>query len=673
MFLSAFLVFQVQPVISKFILPWYGGSASVWTVCMLFFQVCLLLGYLYAHVLTRIPSVKLQVAVHGVLLAASLALLPIVPSDSWKPTASAEPVLGILGLLGSSLGLPFLVLSATSPLVQRWFVALRPGVSPYRFYALSNVGSLLALLTYPFIVEPNLTRKVQADAWSWGMGAFAILLAACLVILVRSAQKAAKGGPPEKDDQQGRERRWLWVALPAAASILLLASTNKLCQEIAVIPLLWVVPLALYLVTFIISFDSPRWYSRPVFMGAWALSLGFVAWVLLKGWDAPLAGVLAAYPACVFTGCMICHGELVRLKPPASRLTLYYLWIAFGGALGSLFVALVSPVIFDDYSEFYVGLLAVTALLLAVLFTDGRSPLRRGRPVWAWALFSLGTCALAGVCLQARISSHENAIATVRNFYGSLSVTEHASEEPRYSFRAMRHGGILHGLQFMNDTFKIYPTTYYGANSGIGKLFRYYPREKPIRVGLVGLGTGTLAVWALPGDEFRIYEINPEVRRLAGEYFSYLRDCRGSKEYVIGDARLSLEHEQPQGFDILVVDAFNSDSPPLHLLTREAFRLYSTHLKPGGVLALHITCRHIDFFPVLASLADDLKMRYRLIVDPNKNHDPFANPSRWMLLTDTGDFLDHPAIRPYTVTRNYDRPVPFWTDEYTSILPVLLW
>ena len=555
--------------------------------------------------------------------------------------------------------------------MQRWLVAVRPGVSPYRFYALSNAGSLLALLSYPFIVEPNLGRNVQAVAWSWGMGAFAFLCAACLYVLIKSLGPA--GGRAEKDDPASGARRWLWVALPAAASLLLLAATNKLCQEVAVIPLLWVVPLALYLATFIICFESPRWYSRAVFMGAWAVSTAFLCWVLLKGWDAPLAGLLVAYPAAVFTGCMICHGELARLRPPAHRLTLYYLWIAFGGALGSLFVAVVSPVIFNDYSEFFVGLLAVTALILVVLYTDGRSALRRGRPLWAWAMLIVGTGAVAGVCIQARRSMHENAIAAVRSFYGTLTVTEHAGEEPRDRFRTMRHGGILHGLQFTIDTLRSRPTTYYGAASGVGKLFRYYPREKPIRAGIIGLGTGTLASLALPGDEFLFYEINPDVRRLAEEYFTYMRDCRGSTEYVMGDARLSLERERPEGFDILVLDAFNSDSPPLHLLTREAFQLYRAHLKPGGVLAVHITSRHVDFFPVLASLADDLKMRYRLIVDPNEGHDPFANPTRWMLLTTSGDFLDHPAIRPYRVTMHYDRALPFWTDDYTSVLPVLLW
>lgn len=674
MFLSAFLLFQVQPIISRFILPWYGGAASVWTVCMLFFQVFLLLGYAYAYVLTRMFSARAQVLIHVLVLLSSLVLLPIVPGDSWKPGPADEPLLGILSMLTVCLGLPFFALSATSPLLQRWFVIVRPGVSPYRFYALSNVGSLLALLSYPFIVEPVLSRRVQAAAWSWGMVAFVVLCSVCLWYFFASSPRGGSKPRRERDTSPRSGRLWLWVALPAASSFLLLATTNKICQEITVLPLFWVVPLALYLLSFVISFDRPRWYSRRIFGGAFIVSIGALGWVLWKGWEGPVAGILLVYPAVVFTASMICHGELARLQPPARRLTLYYLAIASGGALGSLLVALAAPLVFDDYSEFYVGIFAAIALFLAVLFTDARSGLRGGRPRWAWSAIILGVGLFAALCVQARNHLRENAILTERNFYGTLAIVEYDDGDPNHSYRSMRHGGILHGLQFTAEKYRIYPTTYFGPKSGVGKIFQYYPREKPLRVGLIGLGIGTLAAWAVSGDIFRFYEINPDVKRLAEEYFSYLVNCRAHKEYVMGDARLSLEHESPQEYDILVVDAFNTDSPPLHLLTEEAFNLYRRHLKPGGVLAMHITCRHIDFFPVLANLAEHLGMRYRLIVDGNENRDQFANPSRWMLLSDSsGGVLDHPAVVKFSVRTSVDPAIGYWTDDYSSILPLLVW
>jgi hypothetical protein len=390
-FAGAFLLFQVQPLIGKYILPWFGGSPGVWTTCMLFFQVLLLGGYAYAHTLSRRLKPRTQAIVHLALLAAALLTLPITPGDHWKPQASGNPTWHILALLAVSLGLPYLVLAATGPLMQEWFRRLTPGTSPYRLYALSNVGSLLALVSYPFYFETQFTRKAQAQFWSWGLLFYALCCAFCAYRVWRQAPVKALSETETSADiaPPSPGRRGLWLCLPACASILLLAVTNKMCQDVAVIPFLWVLPLGLYLLSFIICFDSPRWYSRFYYTLALVGAMAAVCVALYVGTDMPIVQQVVIYSITLFVGCMICHGELYQLKPHPKHLTSFYLMIAAGGAVGGLFVALIAPVLFSNFYEMHLSLALIVLLLLAISFT-GRSALSPQRWRILFAILAIG-------------------------------------------------------------------------------------------------------------------------------------------------------------------------------------------------------------------------------------------------------------------------------------------
>ncbi|MFM7742779.1 MAG: ferrichrome ABC transporter permease, partial [Verrucomicrobiota bacterium] len=408
-FWGAFLIFLVQPLIARFILPWFGGGPAVWTTCMLFFQLLLLGGYAYAHFSISRLTPRRQVITHLGLLALAVALLPITPGDAWKPTDGSNAAGHILLLLLGCLGLPYLVLSATGPLLQAWFSKANPGVSPYRLYALSNVGSLLALLIYPFYLEPQLSRQAQADGWSWGLAIYAGLTAWCGLKVWKSA--AADGTATKQEDEEAPAsagRKLLWFALPACGVMLLLAITNKLCQDIAVVPFLWVLPLSLYLLSFIISFDSPRWYHRGVWLPLLAALLGMVLWNLYQAESHPDITPLATlYLGTMFVACMVCHGEVYRLRPGASRLTGFYLSLSAGGAAGGLFVALIAPFVFPDYFELHLALFLTAALVLLVLRQDQDRPFRQGPARWAWAVpfvalaaFGCGLADVATTSLQ---------------------------------------------------------------------------------------------------------------------------------------------------------------------------------------------------------------------------------------------------------------------------------
>ncbi|MBI4546636.1 MAG: fused MFS/spermidine synthase [Ignavibacteriae bacterium] len=688
-FSGAFLLFLVQPLIGKYILPWFGGSQAVWTTCLLFFQVFLLVGYTYAHLLTKWLQRRRQALLHIGLLILSLLFLPVIPSEFWKPTPESNPTWQIITLLTASIGLPYVLLSATSPLIQRWFTYVKTSSSPYRLFALSNVGSLLALVIFPLLLEPSLSRNVQAIGWSWGMGLFALVCSLCAVYVWRSKMNPTTVNTSTDAVVQTRtlasdevaklkapdvRTRTLWFALPASASIMLLATTNKLCQDIAVVPFLWVVPLILYLLSFVICFDKPSWYSRLWFGIGLVLGYAAVIVVLLMRQDPPLLLSLTVFPVVLFVACMVCHGELVRLKPEPHFLTSYYLSIATGGAIGGVFVAIVAPIIFDDYSEFQVGLLVCVLLMLIVLFSDKQSVLYNGKPRWAWALIVVGVMAFGYELQEVRSVARQYTINNQRNFYGTLSIAEYGVEQPKFLHRTMRHGKILHGLQYLSPQFQQLPTAYFTYKSGIGFCLRNLPKKDRRRIGVIGLGVGTLAAWAGPDDYIRFYELNPDVQQLAKQYFTYLTNCRGKVDVVLGDARLSLENESPQEFDVLVLDAFNSDTPPVHLLTKEAFDIYRRHLKPEGVLALHITCKYIDFYPVVAALAEHAGYRWAYIVDYNREDEFFRTYSKWVLVTNnetllTSDEIIHASSYP-TATHASDK---LWTDDYTSLFQVLTW
>jgi hypothetical protein len=694
-FLSAFLLFQVQPLAGKTILPWFGGGSTVWTTCMLFFQSALLVGYAYAHLLASRFSPRSGAGLHLLLLGASLLLLPITPAESWKPADAAVPAWRILALLTASLGAPFVLAASTGPLLQRWFSWEHPGRSPYRLYALSNLGSLLGLLAYPFLVEPLVGLRLQALLWSAGYAGFVALAGWCALALRR--------GPPMGEDVAGDEAdvasvggqpgltaggRLLWLALPACASLLLLATTSRMTQDVAPIPFLWVLPLSLYLLSFVICFDSERWYDRRFWAPVFLVGLAALFLVVFREGQLHIVPQLAVLSIALFGCCMVCHGELVRLRPPPRHLTGFYLSVSAGGAAGGLLAAVVAPSLFDDFLEFEIALGAAYALFAASLLREAGARGRWRRSGWLLAGLVIGGCSLtAALAVQLR-DERGRALVSARNFYGVLKVYEEG-EGTRAWRRTLWHGTQPHGAQLLAGAQRSRPTTWFGPESGIATAIeRFPPREgasgrEPgdgLEIGVVGLGVGTIAAYARPGDRIRFYEIDPQVDEISDRYFSYRRDSPARVEVVLGDARISLERELaedgPQGFDILVLDAFSSDAAPIHLLTREAFELYWRHLKPDGILAVHITAVHLDLSPVVRGMARLFDKESVRIIDRPEGGS-LVTWSYWVLVTSNREFLSDPRVR--TRTRVWSAaPHPprgeaeiVWTDDYSDLLRVV--
>ena len=700
-FTGAFLLFLVQPLIGKYILPWFGGAPAVWTTCMLFFQLLLLAGYAYAHFSARWLKPRVQAIVQLVLLIAAMALLGnITPSDSWKPTDGANPTLRILGLLLASIGLPYFVLASTSPLMQHWFSRTHPGVSPFRLYALSNVGSMLALLSFPVYFETHFTRPVQAHLWGAGLILFAISSGWCAWKLW---QKPELSHPAESKGihmealAPKRIQKLLWLLLPACASTLLLATTNMLCQEVAVIPFLWVLPLALYLLSFIICFDSPRWYVRFPFAVALGIALSGVCWAMFQGADTSGATQLIIYSSGLFICCMVCHGELYRLRPDPRHLTGFYLMIAAGGALGGIFVAILAPLIFQDFYELHWGLFACGLLFWFVCLREHASDTRKKKtkaqtvtPLKKSATkFGILSGGLAGLGITLWLQAHSQAHPTPhadpatgkhsfnktrveqsRNFYGVLSVFRHEDDELNTQLMEFSHGRTLHGMQFTDPERALWPTAYFTESSGIGILMSSLPTGTH-RIGVIGLGAGTLATYPRPGDFLHMYEINPEVLRISKKWFRFLANCRGTVETTLGDARLSLEKEPPQNFDLFIIDAFNSDAIPLHLLTKEAFFIYQRHLKTNGVIAVHISNKRLNLEPVLANLAREFNYKMATIDQLPVMDKPWIMGSVWVLLSHNQELMNSPAIRLASRPPLDNLKVPMWTDDFASLFQIL--
>jgi len=658
-FLGAFLLFLVQPIIAKQILPWFGGSAAVWATCMVFFQMVLLVGYAYADFTTRRLTPKRQAILHVTLLVLSLLVLPITPDVAWKPQGEENPSWRILGLLTLTIGLPYFILSTTSPLLQAWF-ARRFHIVPYRLFALSNLASLLALLAYPVAVEPWVTTYVQSIAWSVCYALFVALCAYAAISSARAESLAAVAPVAETVAEPPPRplRQLTWLMLAAMASFLLLAFTNHICQNVASLPFLWILPLSLYLATFILCFDHPRWYRRNVFLLLAAVLLPLMAWY---SDSLNLKVVVPMYLAGLFVCCMFCHGELTLLKPAPRYLTRYYLMISLGGAIGGLLVGLVAPYVLTGYFELAIGLTACALLLLYRTF----------RMAWWAMLVSAGvvgaTAYGAGKAVDYQIA---NSRIMMRNFYSVLKTRE--TEEPT-PFRSLVHGGIMHGGQLMSPQYRLRPSSYFGTSSGYGRMFASLP-DTPRRVGVIGLGAGSIIAYARKGDTFRFYEINPQVVDVANREFTFMQDTPAKIEVVLGDGRLSLEREPGQQFDVLAMDAFSGDSIPMHLLTRQAMEIYLRHLKPGGVLAFQATNRFINIAPIVASLAAEFGLAAVLVTDFPENEE---GPNYWtastdqVLVTTNRKLLEADPIRSVAT----EIPVPpgfrVWTDDFNNLLRVL--
>ena len=663
-FLSAFLLFQVQPLIGKMILPWFGGSASVWTTCMLFFQMILLLGYFYSHWVVRFLTPYRQSLVHGSLLLVSLLLMPIAASADWKPTGTENPTLRILGLLTVSIGLPYFVLSTTGPLLQAWFARERSGLVPYRLFALSNFGSMLALLAYPIAVEPVFPTRWQSYLWS---GLFACFVVACALL----AWRGRKGEPVVlQHHETGPAPQWtdklLWAALAGCPSILMVADTSFLTANIAPIPMIWVAPLALYLLSFIMSFERHGWYQRKIFLPLLIIGLAALAYLPTLGLsEIPIYLSMAINLSAFFVACMVCHGELARLQPHPSQLTGYYLMLAVGGAAGGFFVGVIAPYWFNSNYELSIGILltGIVAAIAVIPRTTFTRPAWRNVSIAATTILLL---ALGWIRVDDHIDETSGADVTLRNFYGTLQVYSNPEED----YRSMLHGQIVHGRQHIGADKLDLPTTYYSADGGAGKAMQIKAADGPLRVGVVGLGVGTLVSYGRKNDYFRLYEIDPLVIDIARSNFSYLSRTAATTEIVLGDARLQLENEPAQQFDVLVVDAFSGDSVPVHLLTREAFTQYFRHLKPNGVLAVHITNRFLDLQPVVKTAADHFGKDVRL-VDFDGDRERLVFRSRWALISGDRAFFKHASLVDATAIPAHKNFRP-WKDDYSSIFSILM-
>jgi len=677
-FWGAYLLFQLEPLIGKFILPWFGGSPAVWITCMLFFQVFLLAGYAYAHLNLDWFSARRQGMLHAGLLLIALLTLPVTPEQSFKPESSEHPTFDILMLLTSSIGLPYFILSTTSPLLQAWIVRINPNRSPYTLYALSNFGSLLALLSYPFFFEPYFKLGEQTLGWSVGFVIYLGLCAAIALDFRRLAKaEAIVARPVAIDDESLISDRlspavlWLfWLALPAATTTLLLAATNQLCQDVASVPFLWIVPLSLYVLSYIFCFAHNDWYKRRIYIPALFLAAIALVMALYGGENFTLEAQVGIYSAGLFFCCMTCHGELYRLRPQHSQLTAYYLAIAAGGALGGIFVALLAPLLFSLYYEFHISLFACCLLTLSAVAVDSQlsGQKRRKRLIWLFAgamLIWLGIN-LANQAFQAASGK----IRVNRNFYGVLRVEERSVENPALAKRVMRHGAIDHGFQFLAADKQHMPTAYYGNDSGAGLALTHFSREHGRRVGLVGLGTGTLLTYGKADDYFRIYDIDPAVVELAQTYFSYIKNTAARYDIVVADARLALEREAPQAFDLLILDAFSGDAIPMHLLTEQALQLYLRHLRPDGVLAIHITNHYLDLRPLVSGLAKRAGYDYLLVQSP-PSEDLGWYRADWALLSKNQPFLQGPVLQKAKSTSATPIESMIWTDDFSNLFRLL--
>ena len=739
--LSAFLLFQVQPLIAKLILPWFGGSAAVWTSCLLFFQVALLGGYAYAHWLNG-QTGRRQTVIHLSLLALSFLALPIIPSARWKPQGAADPLLGILGLLAATVGLPYFLLSSTSPLLQSWYSRSNGGAMPYRFFALSNAGSMFGLLTYPVLVEPYLRNGQQAWMWSISYAVFAFL---CAIVAWRSRGARVEAvhhdtitaAPPTWSD------RLIWMALAACASALLLAVTNHLTQNVAAIPFLWVLPLSLYLLSFILCFDSDRWYHRWIFTRLAAVALPGMAYAVSSDSSiSDLKVAVAFFSVTLFVLFMVCHGEVARRRPAPAYLTSFYLMVSVGGAVGGLLIAFVAPYMLNALYDLpivvsltaflfvyllwrdkekasgparfldapydkpvirgFTGLLLLyivvrlaaarfgapkflsarflnapydTPVLLGIAGLTAVYVLWRGRGSVSngFVMFTIAaglSIGIAGFLARDTWESVRDSVVLARNFYGALRVYDQGSDGLMGPVRVLRHGTIDHGEEFLWPQNERFATTYYSAQSGVGLTIHNLQMNGPMNVGMIGLGAGTLLTYARPMDHYTVYDINPLVLKIAQTRFHYLPDCMAPHEVVLGDARLSLEREQSKNFDVLAVDAFSGDAIPVHLLTRQAFAIYWRHLKPDGVLAVHISNRYLDLGPVVAlGAAEDGKKA--MLVSNNDDDENEVSASDWVLVSSRPGFFDQPEIKKAALKIDLIPGLRTWTDDYSNLYKIL--
>lgn len=734
-FLGAFLLFLVQPLIGRFVLPWFGGSPGIWSVCLLFFQSALFLGYSYAHVLARLRPVSRQIGLHLGLLAGALLWLPPIPDAPPAAIAAATPIPELLMLLTTSIGPLFVLLAATGPLVQRWFHRAHPSRSPYPLYAWSNLGSLLALLAYPLGLEPFFSRSTQAGMWSIGFGLFGLVIGGCALRLfkVGSVAPSVSPAPPSVAAKVTWRDRLPWLLGAALGTALLAATTAAISADVAPVPFLWIAPITIYLLSFVVTFSERSWYRPPL----WAAALTLLAAISLDlrifGTQVIFSQFLISHLLALAVAGVICHGELYRTRPHPAQLTDFYLTLAGGGALGTLWVALISPGLFStdiDFPILWSGLIAFTAwqcwrrrdhralLMLwvgqgaALIVVPGLRPTessshwenvigvttgqpaltvmtllglggavwqtRRRAPSTAPGLAAaVGIVLLAGYYyLPSALRVPPGTVASLRSFHGVITVVDHTHADDRANARFMAHGTTTHGIQLTHPDYRGYPTSYYTPEGGIGRALSRRNQTPGRHIGVLGLGVGTLAVYGMPGDTLRFYEIDPHVITVAHEYFDFLANSPARIDVKLGDGRLLLEAEVRANtlprYDLLVLDAFSGDAVPIHLLTEEAFAIYLARLAPRGVLAINVSNRVIDLRRAIEGNAHRAQLHLAHLIHHPDTDDWWQFSSEWLLLARERSVLDTPAITDWTgLAAPETLGGPVWTDEFASLLPML--
>jgi hypothetical protein len=721
LFLSAFLLFLVQPMVGKMVLPLLGGTPAVWNTCMVFFQAALLAGYAYAHAGPLWLGLRAHAALHLGLLALALLMLPLALPPGLDPPRQSSPVLWLLGLLLLTTGLPFFLAAASGPLLQRWFASTRhlSAADPYFLYGASNLGSLLALLAYPALVEPNWPLPEQGLLWALGYASLVVLTCVCALCACTVPPSLARPSPavaPVEGEAPTTGRKARWVLMAFLPSSLMLSVTTYLTTDIAPIPLLWVVPLGLYLLTFILVFAPRQLLSPRAFRRGLPVAVVLVLLALLSEATEPLWLLLGVHLLGLFVVAMACHGELARDRPPAAHLTGFYLWLSVGGVLGGAFNVLLAPLLFPGVAEYPLALV-LTCLALArpgarVARADVALPVALGLLTVALVLFGrvlvfpaasahveammrfgvmfalpvlvcytfagrpvrfglgVGAVLVAGLLAP---SVHGTIIHQERSFFGVHRV----AVDPTGTFRVLVHGNTVHGRERINRTGPAEPLAYYHREGPAGRVFAAFAKRRPAgRVALVGLGAGALAAHGRSGQEFTFYEIDPAVIHIARTYFSFLREAQADCTVVAGDARLTLA-DAPEGYyDLLVLDAFTSDAIPTHLLTREALALYLSRLKKDGVLCFHISNRYLRLGPVLADLAADAKLLCRMREDLFLSREQLAggrSPSVWVVLARRPEDLGELATNSFWVRVGPRPGKAVWTDGFSDLLGAFPW
>ena len=659
-FLSAFLLFVVEPMAAKQLLPTMGGSSAVWTTCLVFFSMMLLLGYLYAHWLSsRFPAMQ-QAMIHVVVLTAALLILGV----HVRPNPAAvtyHPAVTVFRILATLIGLPFLALSATTPLLTAWYAESFAGEPPYRLFALSNFASLLALASYPLLIEPGLTMSQQTGWWSGGFLVFAVL---CGAIAWQGRRRGPVSRPLEEASAAPAGVEAFWFVLALAGGMLLTAVTNHMSANIAAIPLLWVPPLALYLLTFILAFQG-AWTPLRHFMLRLVLVVVASMVYLLRDIRSQFP-IMVSVPLLLiglFVTCFFLHGELYARRPETGAMTRFYLVVSAGSATGTLLVGVVAPLVLRANYDLACTLVVVALICLTAIWQDG----------WGLRLIWIVGVVAAVVVLSSEIRQYDDdAVAQMRNFYGTLRVRESHLPPQSDTDRQLLNGTIEHGAEWFAPQFQGQPLTYYAPDSGLGLAMRLCCGQAPKRVGVIGLGTGTVAAYGNAGDVIRFYEINPLVERLARQWFTFLHDSAAQTDVVLGDARLSLAAEAPQQFNVIVIDAFSGDAIPVHLLTREALALYRRHLQPGGLIVFHVSNQYIDLEPVIAEIAADAGLHAESVHShgDEKNGLYFSD---WIVVTANQAFLGQPEVFNNGFPTHRRTDLRLWTDNYSSVFPLLKW